>query len=65
MPWPWNGPALYVTEHCTGKRRKERIVKGIGTSQAGVFYSRRGVKEGASARKVANYGIASGESREG
>jgi len=40
-------------------------VKGIGTSQAGVFYSRRGVKEGASARKVANYGIASGESREG
>ena len=34
-------------------------------SSAGVFYSRRGVKEGASARKVANYGIVSGESREG
>jgi hypothetical protein len=21
VPWPWNGPALYVTEHCIGKRR--------------------------------------------
>ena len=20
MPWPWNGPALCVIEHCTGKR---------------------------------------------
>src|SRR4029077_5203865 len=21
VPWPWNGPAWYVTEHCTGNRR--------------------------------------------
>ncbi len=40
MPWPWNGPALYVTAHCTGKRRDGRIEKGIGTSQEA--HSRKG-----------------------
>ena len=32
-PCPWNGPALYVTEHGTGKRRKGRIELGIGDSK--------------------------------
>ena len=32
-PCPWNGPTLYVTEHCPGKRRKERIELGIGDSK--------------------------------
>ena len=35
VPWPWNGPALYVTEHCTGKRRKGRKTKGIRASPTG------------------------------
>jgi hypothetical protein len=26
-----NRPALYVTEHCTGKRWQRRIEKGIGS----------------------------------
>src|SRR4029077_14547126 len=25
LPWPWNGPALQVTTHCTGKRREGRV----------------------------------------
>ena len=37
VPCPWNGPALYVTEHCTGNRWKGRIVKGMSASQGGVF----------------------------
>ena len=37
VPWPWNGPALYVAAQCTGKRRKGRIEKGIGASQGGVL----------------------------
>src|SRR5512140_828650 len=35
VPWPWKGPALWVTSHCTGKRRKGRMEKGIGASQGG------------------------------
>jgi hypothetical protein len=34
VPWPRKGLALYVTEHCTGKRRWGRIDKGTrGASQ--------------------------------
>jgi hypothetical protein len=39
VPWPWNGPALYETEQCTGKRRKGRIEKGMGA------HSRRGLRK--------------------
>ena len=35
VPCPWNGPALYVTPNGTGKRRKGRIVKGMGALQGG------------------------------
>ena len=31
VPSPWNGPALYVKEHCTGKWRKGRRTNGIGS----------------------------------
>jgi len=37
VPWPWNGPALYVTEHWTGKRWYGRKTKGIGASQGGLL----------------------------
>jgi hypothetical protein len=37
MPCHWNGPAIYVTAHCTGKRWKGRIEKGMGASQGGVL----------------------------
>jgi hypothetical protein len=37
VPWPWNGPEWYVTEHGTGKRRKGRSTKGIGASQGSPF----------------------------
>ena len=37
VPWPSNGPALYLTAQCTGKRRKGRIEKGMKASQGGVF----------------------------
>ena len=37
VPCLWNGPVLYVMKHCTGKRRKGRIEKGIGASQGGVL----------------------------
>jgi len=39
VPWFWNKPALYVTEQCTGKRRKGRIEKGMGA------HSRRGLRK--------------------
>jgi hypothetical protein len=39
VPWRWNGPALYETEQCTGKRRKGRIEKGMGA------HSRRGLRK--------------------
>lgn len=29
---PWNGQALYLTEHCSGKRGKGRIEKGMEAS---------------------------------
>jgi hypothetical protein len=32
-----NGHALYVTAHCTGKRRDGRIVKSMRASQGGSF----------------------------
>lgn len=35
VPCPWNRPALYVTEHWTGKRRKGRIEKGMGFPEGG------------------------------
>jgi hypothetical protein len=28
VPWPWNGPAWYVTEQCAGNQRKGRSEKG-------------------------------------
>ena len=37
VPWPWNRPAWYVTEHCSGERREERSVKGPGASLGGVL----------------------------
>jgi hypothetical protein len=33
VPTPVKGPAEYETTHCTGKRRKRRIEKGIAASQ--------------------------------
>lgn len=32
-----NRPAVYVTEHCTGKRREGQSVKGMGASWRGVL----------------------------
>ena len=37
VPCPWNGPALYDTEHRTGKRQNGQIEKGIGATQGGVL----------------------------
>jgi len=37
VSWHWNSPELYVTTHCTGKRRKGQIVKGMGALQGGLF----------------------------
>jgi hypothetical protein len=39
-PCPWNDPAVYATEHCTGKRRKGRIELGIGASMVGQYLIR-------------------------
>ena len=44
VPSSWNGPTLYVREHCTKKRRH---MKGMGASQGA--YCRREAKDGARA----------------
>ena len=38
VPWPWNGPALYVTEQCRGKRRQGQIEKGCRGLAGNPFY---------------------------
>ena len=37
VPCPWNGPALYVMEQCTGKRWSRRSGESLGASQGGVL----------------------------